>query len=298
LHKQKIRVSVIAISISFLLLPILYPIDLPFGLTLLEVIMSGVENYLRGFFLYLSVGIVFIGVIGIPVNLLAGILVQKSKRFKHLVNFVIHLLPAFMVSVFFNFWEVPFIEIPVIVASIFFVVDEVIYLKINLKRKGYALILLVPILMYFIFNGPGILQNLEGKQTADNINKKGPPTITLEVQGKKIPWKEQVGYCWSSHDGCVEDTEPFLLPIDPIGITELTISGPTEFKFIFGNSVGDPEIILYYMEDEFETIKAIRVVNSQVEIPATIPEQAVKVVAKWDNNEMVNFLIALRTGER
>ncbi len=281
--KDKLKVSLISILLVLLLAPILFPM----------------ESYFQAMVIYALIGGALMLLIGVPVTFLAGVITKRTKRAIHFVNFMIHILPAFLVSIkMFNpgstLLSDPYAGLPIFASSVFYVVDEVIYQKIDLKGWLAKGIFLIPISVFLLFVGPSLSTGLFHHITATQIQVKGAPEVALTFHGEEIPINSS--YCWTSDgDGCVYGTEPFPLPEEKVkNVKEITMSSPSTLDFSFENSVGEPTIYAYYHDGK--DFKEIEEAGNKINISNDIPEQAIKFVVKWDNNEMVKFFVGVRTG--
>ena len=235
--------------------------------------------------------------VGIPVTFLAGMMTRRIKRYTHVVNFLIHLLPAIIVSLVLfgpSFLSMPYAGLPIFASTVFYVMDEVIYQKIDLRGRLVKGIFLIPVAVFLLFVGPSLFTGFLSHQTATQIHEKGSPKVSLTFDGETIPIKSS--YCWTSDgEGCVYGTEPFPLPEEKVNnVKEITLTSPSILDFSFKNSEGDPTIYAYYHDGQ--DFREIEESGSKVEIPDDIPEQAIKFVMKWDNNEIVWFFVGVRTG--
>ncbi|NMH68338.1 hypothetical protein HF072_06050 [Bacillus sp. RO3] len=238
--------------------------------------------------------------IGAPVNFLAGVITGITK-YTHVANFLIHLVPAILIGLFMFSWSwpdlLPFVGMFAVSASVFFVVDEIIYHKVNLKSHKVKLLFTIPLIAYFTFMGPTYINTLENKITSAQIDKKGPPVVKATINGQEVGIRST--YCWTSDgDGCAYDKEPYLIPpgrgiegLEDIHFTE----PPSPISFDFKKSVGEPEFYAYYFQDGEK--KEVKIQNSTLELPEGIPNQLVRLLAKWDNHERVWFYIGVFTEE-
>ncbi|UTE77323.1 hypothetical protein [Rossellomorea sp. KS-H15a] len=238
-------------------------------------------------------------VVGIPVTILAGVVTRKMKQYIHIINFIIHILPAFLVSVIMfghalPLLSMPYAGVPIFASTIFYVVDEVIYQKIDLRGRFVKGIFLIPAAVYLLYVGPSLYTGFLASQSSTQINEKGSPKVSLTFDGEEIPIKSS--YCWTPDgEGCVYGTDPFPLPEEKVkNVKEITMTSPATLDFSFENSEGEPTIYAYYHDGK--DFKEIEEAGNKINISNDIPEQAIKFVVKWDNNEMVKFFVGVRTG--
>ncbi|WLR42253.1 hypothetical protein LC087_16200 [Bacillus carboniphilus] len=293
--KQKCKISFISILLSLLLLPVFFPVDLPFHFS----IEGLLDSYFQSLLFYIVYGTIFMITIGVPVNFLAGTITKSITKFTHIINLLIHVIPAFLffspLLFLFSLQEsLLFIGMAVFSASIFFVVDEIIYHKINLKTRRATLLYFVPLLTYLTFTGPSFVQILDNNITSAQIEKKGRPIVTAIINGEEI--KINSSYSWSSHGGGeVYDTDPYLIH-PKNGMDDIYFTDPlTSITFNFDNNSGQPEFYAYYYENNEK--KKVKIVDSTIELPNNIPSQLVKFVATWDNHERISFVIGVSSEE-
>ncbi|MGR3762887.1 hypothetical protein [Rossellomorea sp. NS-SX7] len=279
--KRKAASILISIPTVILVTSLLFPMESP--LTTLSL-----YTFYGGFLMITA---------GAPVSILAGMITTKIKWQPHLVNFLIHMGPSIVIS-FFMFGDMgfsPFFGIPLVAASIFFIVDEIVFHKVSLKRKKAKWMFAIPLVLFSVFGAPYYFIGLKGQYTSSQINQKGPPSVTL-LTGEE-PESIRSSYCWTSDGtGCSYDTNPFPLPPEEgvDFVDEIELKEPTALKFQFDNSKGEPTLHAYYNDGSGK--KMIKTEGSEITIPSDIPEQGVKIVAKWDNHEIVWFFVGVRTG--
>lgn len=237
--KSKLKAVFLSIVLVLLLTPILFPL----------------ESYLQSVGIFSLVGGVLMIVVGIPVTFLAGVVTRKMKQYIHIINFIIHILPAFLVSVIMfghalPLLSMPYAGVPIFASTIFYVVDEVIYQKIDLRGRFVKRIFLIPAAVCLLFVGPSLYTGFLASQTSTQINEKGSPKVFLTFDGEEIPINSS--YCWTSDgEGCVYGTEPFPLPAGKVNnVKEITITSPATLDFSFSNSVGEPTIYAYYHDGQ------------------------------------------------
>ncbi|UXH43269.1 hypothetical protein N5C46_16440 [Rossellomorea vietnamensis] len=281
--KDKLKVSFISILLVLLLAPILFPM----------------ESYFQAMVIYALIGGALMLLVGVPATFLAGVVTKKIKRAIHLVNFIIHVLPALLVSIKMftpvsTLFSMPYAGLPIFASTVFYVVDEVIYQKIDLKGRLAKGIFLIPVAVFLLFVGPSLFTGFSSHLTATQIKEKGSPEVALIFQGEEIPINSS--YCWiSDGDGCVYGTDPFPLPEEKVkNVKEITMTSPATLDFSFENSEGEPTIYAYYHDGK--GFKEIEAAGNKINISNDIPEQAIKFVVKWDNNKMVKFFVGVRTG--
>lgn len=281
--KNKLKVIIISFLLVILIAPILFPL----------------ESYSQTVGIYASIGSVLIIFVGIPVTFLAGVITRRMKRHAHAVNFLIHILPAVIISVtmfdsIFIAFTLPFASVPIFASTVFYVVDEVIYHKIDLSGRLQKGIFFIPIAVTLLFVGPSLYNGYMTHQATTQLSEKGPPKAILTFAGEDIPITG--GYCWASNgEDCADNPKPFPLPESRVNnVKEVTITSPALLDFTFEKSVGKPTISAYYHDGNH--FKEIKKAGSKVEIPGDIPEQAIKFVVTWENNEIFAFFVGVRTG--
>jgi uncharacterized membrane protein YeaQ/YmgE (transglycosylase-associated protein family) len=281
--KSKSKVISISILLVLILAPILFPL----------------ETYLQTLGIYTFAGGLLMLMVGVPVTFIAGFITTRVSRFSLLLNIILHVIPAFIVGLclntgHFHIESLFFIGIPVFASAIFFVVDEIIFHKKNLIKKTRKYIFLFPIAVYLLFAGPVFIKGFVAKHAAEQIKQKEVPTVTLHFNNQYIPIKSS--YCWTSDgEGCVYETEPFPLPEESVdGVKEIQLSIPGTLDFQFDNSKGEPTIYAYLFDGNEK--KKLKEIGTSIDLPSDIPEQGIKFVVKWDNNETIWFLIGVRTG--
>ncbi|WP_217642782.1 hypothetical protein [Bacillus sp. UNCCL13] len=73
-------------------------IGIPFPLLYGQQEPFGIEEYRNSFFIIGIYAAPIITIIAIPVNLLAAYLTKRMERYKNIVSFVVHIIPAFLVG--------------------------------------------------------------------------------------------------------------------------------------------------------------------------------------------------------
>jgi hypothetical protein len=257
--------------------------------------------YFRKLFSYGIFAIQFILIIGIPVTTFAGYITERIIRFKTIVNFMIHTVPAFIFgSLFFQevFQETfpfYFIMIPVIIASIFFAVDE-IYIRKKDRSKRF-LFALIPILLWGIIFMPGYLEKVKDTRTMNEIDKRPLPKPEVRVN-EETAIIEKSSACWDSEksSGCPIDKDLILLPIGHTGINEFKVAGEAKIRIVMKNTDLDYKFQIYYLQDG--KVRRIDVSNEEFVLPANIQEQIVKVTAIMENSQRISFPIGIRNGNK
>ncbi|MGD6793131.1 hypothetical protein [Metabacillus indicus] len=278
---KRTKTIVLSIIISLLVFPIAVGFENN-GNLLME--------YARNFVLCTMYGGPFLLVIGVPVHLLAGYIVEKSKRFKLTVSFLIHILPAAIIG-FALFGEAGFlIGIPVISASVFFAADAVIYRRVS--RPAIAGIVLLPVLIYGLMCIPQLIQKAEFRA----IQNEPEPMAELTVNEQTSPIR--LGTCWDSDDssGCPIDREPYLLPTDDVGVAEFQVNGEAYAELNFLNTDRSFTLEVYYLTDN--GVEKIKTDQNGFTLPDGIKEQVIKGTATMDNSQKVSFSVGIRSGNR
>jgi hypothetical protein len=301
LVRRKLIVSFISITISLICLPFILGLELSAYQLEQEGILYFFQEYFRKLFFYGIISIQFILIIGIPVTIFAGYITGKLIRFKTIVNFMIHTVPAFIFGILFfqeafqETFPFYFIMIPVIIASIFFAVDE-IYIR-KKDRSNKFLFALVPILLWGIIFMPGYLEQVKDTRTMNEINELPLPKPEVSVN-EETAVIEKSSACWDSDEssGCPIDKDPLLLPIDHTGINEFKIAGEAKIRIAMKNTDLDYKFQVYYLQDG--EVKRIDVSNKEFVLPANIQEQIVKVTAIMENSQRISFPIGIRNGNR
>ncbi|WP_421381545.1 hypothetical protein ACOJQI_20400 [Bacillus salacetis] len=292
--KQKLKVSLISILASTILLPLFFPIDMPFSFSAADYLAS----YSKSFLFYAGFGGIFMILIGLPVNFIAGLITKYTAKFTHIANFVIHLLPAILFGgLIFPFsWpdSLPFMAMPAFSAAIFFIVDEILFHKVNLRSHKAKLIFLIPPAAYILFMSPTLITHLQTEIIKAQIDKKGAPVVTATINGQAAPIRST--YCWTNDgEGCVYDTEPFILPrargIEGLEGEVPFTESPADLTFDFQNSAGEPSCYAYYHDGT--KVKKVKIEDLTLKLPDNMPDQLVRFLAEWDTHEKVWFYVGV-----
>ncbi|MBM7660290.1 nitrate reductase NapE component [Bacillus mesophilus] len=286
--KKRIKVWTVSLLLSLLALPIVNVLIETFVLNGEEgSFFTNVQFLFMVFAVYATPVIILTA---IPVQLLAAYVAGKAKRFKVLLSFLIHIIPAVQIGLFGG---IGFISLTVLVALIFFTVDYLIMYKETSIKFRY--LLFVPFSLLLLFSVPDLLNRTEDAIDYNLIKAKETPNVHLTVNEEKITIKPSS--CWSSDDreGCGKDTEPYLLPIDPIGIEELAVSGDVEVVV----TVEDEEsytMNAYYLDGN--EVVQVDVTGNTFTLPSHIHEQVVKVSVTTDMQQILSFSFGIRNGNR
>jgi hypothetical protein len=253
---RKIKVSVISIIISLLVLPFILGLELSPRDMEQDGILYLIKEYRNSILLYGFYALPFMVCLGVPVTLLAERSIKKVKKFKVILNFLIHIIPAILFG-FFLFYKLPLLlmGIPVIVAAIFFAVDEILQKERNIGIKAFFA--LVPMIITGIVLAPSILEKAETKRVMHEMDMNGPPQPVINVNGMTADI-ERPNACWDSDGstGCPINKNPYILPIDPVGIDEFKVSGGIKVKIKMNNTDQDFTLQAYYIhQNETKEIK-------------------------------------------
>jgi hypothetical protein len=276
--KNKLFVSLISIVISILGLP----------LVLGEYHSNFIQEYIGMTILYGIFALPYIVFVGTPVNVLSGFILKRISRFKMFINFMLHAIPALITGLF----VFPYIiGIPILVSSIFFVVDTLVFQKEQKSRKKFTVIVL-PFAIWFILLIPVFID----KRESAAIQKEEIPRVELNVSGEVV--KITPSTCWDSDDssGCPVDNKPFLLPIDPFVKNEFYVVDESVVEITIPNTKRKYTINVFYIDGN-ET-KKLTAKDNKFILPAHIPEQAVKVIVSMDSSQKVSFKFGIRNGNR
>ncbi|CAG9621514.1 hypothetical protein [Sutcliffiella rhizosphaerae] len=228
-------------------------------------------------------------IIGIPVNVCAGIITKQIGKFPITINFFLHILPALIIDIYL-FKMIPY-GLSVLIASIFFVVDTLFFHSPkNILSKTSLLI--VPIILFMVLAFPRIMD----EHNFNQVTKDGTPDIELTVNNETVII--QPSSCWSSagSQGCQFDTIPYLLPLEWDGIDEFFIEGEVTIEMKFESSLQVIELTTDYLyEDNLVKIDAT---NNRFVLPADIKEQVVVVNATLENSQKLMFTFGIRNGNR
>jgi hypothetical protein len=185
--------------------------------------------------------------------------------------------------------------IPVIVAAIFFAVDEILQKERNIGIKAFFA--LVPMIITGIVLAPSILEKAETKRVMHEMDMNGPPQPVINVNGMTADI-ERPNACWDSDGstGCPINKDPYILPIDPVGIDEFKVSGGIKVKIKMNNTDQDFILQAYYIHQN--EAKEIKGKDNEFELPENIQEQVVQVTAIMGNTQRVSFVFGIRNGIR
>lgn len=280
--KKKLFVSLISIVIAILGLP----------LVLGEYHTSFIQEYIGTMIFYGFFATPYMVFLGASVNILSGFVLKRISRFKMFINFLLHTIPALIIG-FVMFSGGPFVLIciPILVSSIFFTVDTLVFQKEQKSRKKYTVIIL-PFAIWLILLIPNFVDKLEFAE----IQKEEIPRVELNVNGEVVKIKPST--CWDSDDssGCPVADEPFLLPIDPVGINVFDMADEAEVKVSIPNTKKKYTLTVFYIDEN--VTKKLTVKGNKFTLPAHIHEQVVMVTATMDSSQKVYFYFGIRNGNR
>lgn len=279
IFKKKLFVSLISIVICILCLPLVLG-----G----EYHNNFIQEYI-GFMIFYGIYVLpFLVFLGVPINFLSGFVLKRFNRFKNLINFLFHAIPALIIGLFlFPGGSFELICIPILVSSIFFVIDTLVFQKEQKSRKKYTVTIL-PLTIWLILLIPSFIDEWEYAA----IQKEATPQVELNVSGEVV--KITPSTCWDSDNssGCPVDDEPFLLPIDPFLKNEFYVADEAIVKVNIPNTKRKYTIDVFYIEEN--ATKKITVRGNKFILPAHIPEQAVKVIATMDSSQKISFDFGIR----
>ncbi|MEM5017666.1 hypothetical protein WKH31_15335 [Metabacillus indicus] len=280
--KRRTKTIVLSIIISLLVFPIVLGFESRGNLLM---------QYGRNFVFCTVFGGPFLLIAGVPVHLLAGFIVEKSKRFKLTVSFLIHILPAAAIG-FALFGEAAFlIGIPVISAAVFFAVDALIFRRV-IQPVKIAGIVLLPVLIYGLMCLPQLIQKAEFRAIQNEPRPMAELTVNEQTSSIRL------GTCWDSDDssGCPIDREPYLLPTDDVGVAEFQVNGEAFAELNFLNTDRSFTLEVYYLTDN--GVEKIKTDQNGFTLPDGIKEQVIKGTATMDNSQKVSFSVGIRSGNR
>ncbi|MBX9975095.1 hypothetical protein [Cytobacillus firmus] len=283
IFKKKLFVSLISIIICILFLPLVLGA---------EYHINFIQEYIGLMIFYGIYTLPFLVFLGVPINILSGFVLKRFNRLKIFINFLLHTIPALIIGLFM-FSNGPFalICIPILISSIFFVIDTLVFQKEQKSRKKYTVIIL-PFTILLILLIPSFINEWEFVA----IQKEEKPVVELNVSGEVVNIKPST--CWDSDNssGCPADDEPFLLPIDPFVKNEFYVANEAIVKVNIPNTKRKYTITVFYIDEK--ATKKITVKGNKFILPAHIPEQAVKVIATMDSSQKVSFNFGIRNGNR
>ncbi|AJD92201.1 hypothetical protein JMA_28840 [Jeotgalibacillus malaysiensis] len=222
-------------------------------------------------------------------TLLAGVVTRKLSNSKHLVNFLIFL----DITLFDSLIEtLPFTARPIIAASIFYMFDEIIFHRINLKNHKAKLVFVVPVLTSILLIGPAMFQSIDNELTQSTIDKKGSPSVIIKIDNEQRSIQSQS--CWVSTDEiCVNNLEPTIIPahLGTEGLESIPFPEPGQnLSLDFQNSIGPPDVTLhFYQHNNMNSVNEMTIDPDNFTIPEDTPMQIMKVFVRWSNNEQMSF---------
>lgn len=282
---KKTRVILYSILLSFTIFSLLVlpetmsGEDQPIHLLLLNIITA------LGFYSFYFVSIFLI--FSVPVNLFSYVIVKNIPRnFQTIVNFAIHLIPAYGIGLYI----LGGLEMVVVFcASFVFVFDELIVWR---RRKWTSFI--APLLIMLIIVGIYLYPSLESYTVKKRIREHGYPTVALQFGGESFNDLEG-HYCYTSSGGCANGIEPYLLPLDDIGMVEFDRSADDEINVKVDNFAEKPTIYVHYIHHEKKIKKRLH--NQTFTIPPEIPDQVIVFEIEMDK-EFKTAYVALRSPDR
>jgi hypothetical protein len=286
---NRMKVVIVSLFLSLLVLPLLSGVFEP--LVRGEGDVTVFEEYwllLLAFAMYATPVILCTAV---PVNLIAGFVTKKVKHFKLLMSFLIHIIPAGLIGLMGG---IGFTSLTLFVAFIFFGVDYLIIHRESSIKFRYVALVPFAIILFSIL--PEIMEIAEDSIDYTVIKNKKTPQIDLYVNQKRA--SIHPSSCWTNNksEGCMVDTEPYILPISPVGIDEMVVSGDVEVEVIIANEEKHLPMDAYYIDGN-EIVKT-NVTKNTFTLPAHIKEQVVKVVITTESNQKLFFSFGIRNGNR
>lgn len=292
--KRKLLVSFISIVLSILLFPFILGMEYSWFQS------EFLEAYLNSLF-WLGLFNLMVLLAGIPVTFVAGFITSKMSENKYIVllNLFIHLTPGIIIlavskpSTSLFFFIIP--GVPLFVGSIFFAVDELLRRKKH-KFNGLIGIFLIPLVACGAIVFPSNLNQAADKKQMEVINETPIPEVEVTYNGT-IAHLVNLTDCWElEHSDCEDQKDPFLLPIDPTGLTEYKVQGTPELLVKLNETEAKYTLRAYYLVDG--KIEKINGKGNKIKFPPNLQEQAIRIVVQQDNNRKLFFHIGFRTGIR
>ncbi|WP_349409917.1 hypothetical protein [Pseudalkalibacillus sp. SCS-8] len=181
------------------MLPVFFPIELFFAEWRGEGWRAFIDSIYFGTMVYATYGGIIIGLFVIPVSIVVKQMTNKLSTSQRLwSSFFLHngfaAIPAF-----FLFYEWMSLA-PFFVATIFFIVSEVIHHlhKIErLSRKAISIAILLPIVVWGASGIPTLIEGYEADKELARLKKEGYPQAVILVDGEEYSGFEQQS-CWTN----------------------------------------------------------------------------------------------------
>jgi hypothetical protein len=292
MFKHKVLVSIISMIVSAIIMPFILGIDgfaqEPFNF----------KSYINSL-AYQGLLSLYIHVLLIPVTFLAGFILNKfvNNTYKILLNLVIHLIPGVILlfvlplspDIFF------LLGIPLFIGSIYFAVDELLQWK-KYKFNGLVLIILVPFILWGVILFPSILDQAAVKKQQKIISETPIPEVEVTYNGEKANLVNLTD-CWKHEESvCEDEKNPFLLPLDPTGLTEYEVKGTPVLEVKLKGTDLKYTIRGYYLKDS--SVKKVSGKGTKITFPSDLQEQAVRIIVDQENNQKISFYVGFKTGVR
>lgn len=299
MFKHKMLVSLISIVLSLLIFPFILGTEysnIPGEHFRLDDFFNAYSNSFMWFALLNSIVLLA----GIVVTFIAGFIIKKIGENKYivLINLLIHILPGLVILIISSPISVNFLiikGIPLVVGSIFFAVDELLQWKKH-KFNGLIALILIPFIIWGIIIFPSILDQVEDKKHLKVVEETPIPEVVITYKGEEGKLVN-LSDCWEHENSvCEDEKDPFLLPIDPTGLTEYEVRDTPELKVTLKGTKEKYKIRAYYIQNG-DTMQAIGKGN-KIEFPSNLQEQAVRIIVHQENNQRLSFHVGFRTGIR
>ncbi|MGM7700484.1 hypothetical protein ACSVDE_02100 [Pseudalkalibacillus sp. Hm43] len=251
---RKLLVTVITCILAFIL------ISTYLGLFITYFRETGLEHITDGFSDWLTLYLIFfvpvIFAYGLPVSILSEFLTKKMSGWKRMAfAYLIHIGFAAVTALFWP--EYVFSVATIIIAAIFFIIDELVYSlqkKKKVQWKPILLAMILPAIITGFYIIPAINHEIQTDQEVARLDKEGFPEPVIIVDGEEYTDVKPMA-CWDNDDKerCGRDVYP-LTSTNLYGSEgDIVVEPGDTLNFTFENSPEEPEIqISYWKNDEIQ----------------------------------------------